>query len=841
MIPSANKTKKVIPSQRIIGSNKELFIIKYEGSVIEIHRTNNLYEPLTVQLNGAVIDTIPSKQNKEIIFTTEDGGTHILEVWNERIDNSPLIKVIGKDGIAIVIDGIPVQNSLADPLTGLSRPKFFLWLLTAFLFFVSIVVPIIRIQEGYKLEYSIFTIAYIVLFVMAIIAALTFQRNPIRSIWLAITVSLIELIYSLYFILSLGNFSLYTIIFTVLRLSILYSLFYSLKNIKSILDTQDEEKVKVPKIKKIKRRKILTLRNNLIFVFSIILIVGLYFGIPKIVEIINEPSIERDSSIEFRSDLNLPELIPYRKGDKWGYCDRNKNIVIPAVYNYVKEAIDDDLLIVNMNGLYGVIDNKGNKIIPFIYTSIINGSTNKTFIAKRENYKNGVIDDHNNVVIPLEYSSLIPWGKYYIAEKKIYDNTFKGLLSSNGKVVINFIYTELSPFSDNKELLIASIKKTIYRDYGNYCQNVPFKYDFCGIINSSGKIILPIEYFIDKWEILTYNKTNLIKIRKWDEYNLDYSKYASVFDEQGIFVIPFQYDDITIWDCTRKYIVAELDNKMGIINYKNDAVIPIMYEYNNIGQINDSIYFGAGLDGKAGLINEAGEVVVPFEYSGVVILNSEDKWISVSKGLNHGMIDLSNKIKIPIEYSDWIYYSDGMAAVRKSDESEINKLLQSSNVYDSSYIGNLLSELYQSESFIKRRRILEFNVLKEQLITPELRKEFYRSNKEFFTYRPYEEFAMGVVSGYDWESKFSSKWGYIDNNGKLKIDFIYDEAKNFQNGFAKVKYKEKWGMINKNNQVVIPIKYDDINLIKNYDLIEVRLDHKWGYVDLNGIEYFTND
>ena len=29
---------------------------------------------------------------------------------------------------------------------------------------------------------------------------------------------------------------------------------------------------------------------------------------------------------------DLPELIPYRKGDKWGFCDRNKKIMIKCIY-----------------------------------------------------------------------------------------------------------------------------------------------------------------------------------------------------------------------------------------------------------------------------------------------------------------------------------------------------------------------------------------------------------------------------------------------------------------------------------------------------------------------------
>jgi len=28
-----------------------------------------------------------------------------------------------------------------------------------------------------------------------------------------------------------------------------------------------------------------------------------------------------------------PNLIPYRKGKKWSFCDRNKKIIIPIVYD----------------------------------------------------------------------------------------------------------------------------------------------------------------------------------------------------------------------------------------------------------------------------------------------------------------------------------------------------------------------------------------------------------------------------------------------------------------------------------------------------------------------------
>ena len=35
-------------------------------------------------------------------------------------------------------------------------------------------------------------------------------------------------------------------------------------------------------------------------------------------------------------EKNLPDLIPYRKGDKWGYCNKEKRIVIVPKFDEVE-------------------------------------------------------------------------------------------------------------------------------------------------------------------------------------------------------------------------------------------------------------------------------------------------------------------------------------------------------------------------------------------------------------------------------------------------------------------------------------------------------------------------
>ena len=64
--------------------------------------------------------------------------------------------------------------------------------------------------------------------------------------------------------------------------------------------------------------------------------------------------------------LAEPQLIPYRKKDKWGFCTPDKNIVIDCIYDNVGR-FSNGLARVEMKRVCGFIDAKGNLVIPFIY------------------------------------------------------------------------------------------------------------------------------------------------------------------------------------------------------------------------------------------------------------------------------------------------------------------------------------------------------------------------------------------------------------------------------------------------------------------------------------------
>lgn len=56
--------------------------------------------------------------------------------------------------------------------------------------------------------------------------------------------------------------------------------------------------------------------------------------------------------------LAAPQLIPYRKGDKWGFCTPDKKIVIDCVYDNVT-PFEKGLACVEKEGIKSYINKQG--------------------------------------------------------------------------------------------------------------------------------------------------------------------------------------------------------------------------------------------------------------------------------------------------------------------------------------------------------------------------------------------------------------------------------------------------------------------------------------------------
>lgn len=260
-----------------------------------------------------------------------------------------------------------------------------------------------------------------------------------------------------------------------------------------------------------------------------------------------------------------PQLIPYRKGDKWGFCTPDKKIVIDCLFDDVR-FFYDGLAVVKYNDKYGYIDKKGRKIIPFrfdkaysFYKGEAQVGINNVIYYIDKNQKllftqgEKILFNHNkkinsteitrkcidekwgfkkgdHIFIKCKYDEVNNFSKYSpLASVKI-DNKW-GFIDKNGKVIIPFIYNSAGYFSN---------------ELANVCTG-----DKHGFINKNNNIIIPFIYddaysFHDDLASVKFN-----------------GKYGFI-DIKGAIILDFIYD--YAFSFSRGLANVDLNNRSGYIN-----------------------------------------------------------------------------------------------------------------------------------------------------------------------------------------------------------------------------------------------------------------------------------
>ena len=100
--------------------------------------------------------------------------------------------------------------------------------------------------------------------------------------------------------------------------------------------------------------------------------------------------------------LSQPLLIPYRKGDKWGFCTADKNIVIDCIYDNAS-IFSEGLAAVSINEKngFGFINEAGLSFIPFSFESA--KEFTEGLVAVKNNDKWGYINRNGEMVIPFSF------------------------------------------------------------------------------------------------------------------------------------------------------------------------------------------------------------------------------------------------------------------------------------------------------------------------------------------------------------------------------------------------------------------------------------------------------
>lgn len=437
-----------------------------------------------------------------------------------------------------------------------------------------------------------------------------------------------------------------------------------------------------------------------------------------------------------------------------------------------------------------------------------------TYFTLYQDNKYGVIDSNGNIVIDPSYSEMIviPNNKkdVFICTYDINEQTgeykTKALNSKNEEILTKYDKIEaLENYDETNSVWYDANALKVQKD-GKY-----------GLIDYSGIELTKIEY-----EEISSLKgiENSILVKKDDKYGL--------LDSKGNVVIEANYKEITNLGKDYKvgYITVNTDGKYGIIDYNKKQIIDNIYEgidkvsgtnlyvvkttsgkrvinsnaeevisdgFDEITQIlsqDSGVIFTK--ESKYGVMNEKGEVLINAEYDS---LKEAANGVFIAKtGTNYGVIDKEKNQKIEFKYNNISY--DKQAGIYIAEDEDYN-----AEIIDSQFevkLTGILSELNTEKGYLKLRVGEEYKYYNFKFEEKET-KDILTSNNLFL-------------------SKQDGKYGFVDKNGKVVVDYIYDDATE-QNiyGYAAVKQDGKWGSIDhEGKEIIEPIYNLDNNSLIDF-------------------------
>ncbi len=424
-------------------------------------------------------------------------------------------------------------------------------------------------------------------------------------------------------------------------------------------------------------------------------------------------------------------------------------------------------MLVYTEGKWGVINGKGDYVIKPTYDEMITipDSTKSVFIYQENvNLENGTYSsyamnekskklftnyDKVEAMQNVDYNGMVFYSSYVL---KVQKNGLYGLINFNGKELLPCEYTEITPL------------EKVTRSF------VTIKDGKKGLVDNSGSIIIENEYV-------------------------------------DIKPLTNKYED--------GYIVKNNSNKFGLINYNKKQVLECKYD--EISNVTGSNMYVVKDGQEVQLLSQDGNILLKDKFKEAISIDNSN--IIIKSNGKYGLISSTGDTIFNTEYQDLSYAFDGNYIAKKNDKYGIINIEKETNIdFTYEHITYLKEEGFiEADKSLAETDLIDTNFeVKTTGMVSEINSKFgyikVRVGEEYkyYNYRLEEKNVKDVLSTNTlYLSKKDDKYGYVDKNGTMVVDYIYDDATE-QNiyGFAAVNINGKWGAIDANGKVIIQPVYD---------------------------------
>ena len=293
-------------------------------------------------------------------------------------------------------------------------------------------------------------------------------------------------------------------------------------------------------------------------------------------------------------------------------------------YDKVRE-FSEGLAVVELDGLYGIIDKNGKEIVPALYQEIKDFSEGLAVVKLNDKY--GFINRVGKLVIPLKYNSAESFsnGKAYV--KYAYESRY---ISVAGKE-----YEKIGDFSEGLAVVESDGKYGFIDKTGK--EVIPLKYDYAEDFYKGSAIITwkKKKGLIDRMgRGLTAPKYDRLYRRKDDDFiegiihRSNMITGADYYDYYYISLKGKEYYYIQRYQKEYSNLYQVRNNKYGLIDKEGNEMTAIKYD-KLFDKFEDGL-LGVKLNEKYGAIDTKGKEIIPLKYDYIKIVSSKEIVVSVN-------------------------------------------------------------------------------------------------------------------------------------------------------------------------------------------------------------------
>jgi len=342
----------------------------------------------------------------------------------------------------------------------------------------------------------------------------------------------------------------------------------------------------------------------------------------------------------------LPELIPYREGRLFGYCDSNLNVVVKAKYDKAYPFIEGRGM-VEQNYLKGFVDLNGKEIAPCIHKFATRFEDGYALVGSSRESAQYIDKSGQGVAKENPFSSDLHPPIQGLNRSEEYKNRTgpikDGIYFYRKNLSEGYVTVDGDTISGSEfEYPFYSESYSTTDEYDSHFQHFYEERAVVSGTNRQGHIDTKGHLVVDTVYEAAFNfKEGRAKVKLNGKYGF--------IDKEGKVVGEIKYDQASyFYDGMAQVIIGE---KCGYIDLEGREVVPLEYDYWQ-GELYSSFKNGLArvrINDKYGVVDKNGNRVTPIKYDDVSYFYHNHSIVRFND--RFGLIDEEGNEVIPLIYS----------------------------------------------------------------------------------------------------------------------------------------------------------------------------------------------